>query len=353
MSEESPYGRLIVLTGAGASAALGLHTMASFPQVLRSAGGSLADMGAKMRWEQAGADVEWIYDRLELYVDAGNAAAQGDLNLQHALRGAAPAQQFRDQAAEALSQLQGLILQNWGRLDSADEADFRLYDVTLTELRNLNTGPLSVFTTNYDLTFEFLPQTPLSAVVNGLRQERVDPVWDPRAYREVEAQHKFVVYRLHGCSHWFLDEARGVVTYQPNPELVRRGLQPMVVFPAGRKTDTRGLEVFAFSYGAFREAVSRARVCLIIGYSFRDQGIQDCVARASADMQFIVLDSEPNSERIRSVLRGHRVLELRGRFGIEDVNEAVVSSCESALEHGLTSTEFDSPDVDALFHAAA
>jgi hypothetical protein len=275
------------------------------------------------------------------------------MNLQHALRGAAPAEQFRAQAAQALSELQGIILKNWGRPDSADEADLGLYEATLTRLRELNRGPLKVFTTNYDLTFEYLPQTLSGSVVNGLRQERVESVWDPRVYSEVEGQHRLVVYRLHGCSHWFLDEARGLVTYQPNPELARGGLQPMVVFPAGRKTGTASLDLFAFSYAAFRQALSRARVCLIIGYSFRDQGIQECLAQASADTQFVVLDLKPNSERIESVLRGHRVLEVRGRFGVADVNDAAVSACDTALEHGLVSMEFDSRHVDAVFHATA
>ena len=107
MADTRDYGRIIVLTGAGASAALGMPTMAGFPQLFASAGGDLKTLTDGMRWEEKGDDLEYIYDRLELYIEAGQRCVEdGDTNLLEAFRDAASAAKLHCRARKALSQLQ-------------------------------------------------------------------------------------------------------------------------------------------------------------------------------------------------------------------------------------------------------
>jgi len=347
MADATDYGKIIVLTGAGASAALGLHTMASFPGLLASAGQPLADLAQKMHWEKRRADVEWIYDRLEMYVEAGKAAGEGDLNLQHAMGGSLSVERFGNQGAEALAQLQGLMLEHWGRVDAADPGALSLYELTLVKLRQLNDAPLRVFTTNYDLTFEKFAERNMERVVNGVRPRGLDYVWDPATYAHVDDAAAFVVYRLHGCSHWFQDDS-GEVRYQPSPDLARRGLRPMVVFPARSKSDQVYDDIFAFAYGEFRRALAQAGVCVVIGSSLRDRGVRDSIANADRATRFVVVDKGLQLEDVAAALGHNHGALVQEEFGIEDVNEHLLRLAEAGLRGhwiwGVHRRDEDSPE---------
>jgi len=331
MANATEYGKIIVLAGAGASSPLGLQTMASFCNLLSGAGDPLAMIAARMGWESVGGDVEFVYERLQLYVETGTAASEDDLNLQHALRGAAPAKSFRAESEAALSQLQGLMLREWGRVDKADRIELMRYGNTLQRLKDLNQGPLYVFTTNYDLAFESLPAFPDGTVVNGMTPRGYDYVWTPSAYDSVGEDANLVVYRLHGCSHWFRDDQDGAVVYQSHPQISRQGLQAMVVFPARTKTEDAHTGIFGFSYRALREALQTARVCLVIGYSLRDTGVQSALEAAPGGLQFVVIDPSLETDRIIGLLQNRLVRHLRGSFGHMPVNITAVEACSLSL----------------------
>ncbi len=87
MASERNYGKTMVLTGAGASAALGLPTMQAFRTHIEEAGSPVAEMAARMNRWQGYDNAEQTYNCLELYIDAAERASDGDANLQVAKGG--------------------------------------------------------------------------------------------------------------------------------------------------------------------------------------------------------------------------------------------------------------------------
>jgi len=336
MSEESQYGKLIVLTGAGASAALGLPTMKTFPRLFEGPGSVLNSLCGGMAWEEQGGDVEFIYDRLQLYIEVFK-ARECDANLQRVLHDE-EYYSLSEEATTGLAELQTLMLRNWGRVDenNTPPGSLEAYGDFLVALTALADGPLSVFTTNYDLTYESLPQFPTESVQNGLRPPGygLDRVWDASQYGNFDISlADLVIYRLHGCSHWFRDERRGSIVYQAFPTLVAGAVRPMVVWPSHGKTDAMLTDVFNVAYRALRQALARADVVAIVGYSFRDIGITEAVGSARPGTYFVVVDPELDKGYIRTKLDGRQFTQVKGCFGVPAVNNAALDACRMALAH--------------------
>ncbi len=350
MADGNDYGKIIVLTGAGASAALGLPTMKSFRRLISDTA-ALSDMADDIGLPEERVELEAIYDRLQLYVDVAYAGLS-DRNLQsfiippseHAKRRLELAgthgpmgnpeldrfQRLLERSRAALRELQHLILQTYGLVD-AQEAE-RVYGKLLAGCCEVQKCRLHLFTTNYDLTFEHLTSSfPGNALVNGLRPESVHRwVWDPSTYQSSPDSARLLVYRLHGCSHWFF-EPSGEVFHYPHPPLGQASLRPMVIFPSKVKTEQIHGGPFVVAYRAFRKALIDAQVCVIIGYSFRDPGIQEALADARDPAQFIVVDPNLGGDDLARVLGSRRVTHIRGWFGHKVVNEAVLVTCSDAL----------------------
>jgi len=334
MSEQSRYGKLIVVTGAGASAALNLPTMASFPRFYEGSGSALDLLCKNMAWREQGGDVEFIYDRLQLYREIFE-AGQHDANIQQALyQDPEDESHLGDRAEMALAELQSLMVGSWGRVNAAPPGSLECYGTFLADLGQLTGHLLYVFTTNYDLAYESLPRFPIQSVVNGLRPSEYgqDRVWDESVYNSVPSETGLVIYRLHGCSHWFVD-ARGSIVYQAYPTLPSGVVRPMVVWPSHGKTDAMLSGVFAIAYRALREALVSANVVLVVGYSFRDIGITEALGSTRPDTYFVVVDPELNEGYIRTKLDGRRFTQVKGYFGRPTVNDAALEACRRALRH--------------------
>ena len=336
MPEQADCGKIIVLTGAGASAALGMPTMADFPKLIASAGGELKTLTDGMRWEEKKEDLEYIYERLELYIEAGQRCAEdGDMNLLQAFGTAESAATLRSRATEALSQLRELILEKLGEVTRAPNAAVSDYSRVVHKLRKLNGSPLRVFTTNYDLTFESL--TGLSregALVNGLRPMAEEFRWSRAAYAAAAKDAaRVVVYRLHGCSHWFADEHAGeydkIVCLRALPK-PGKGLRPVVIFPARPKAGGVHANPFSFAYGELRKAMTAAKLCVVIGYSFRDAGVTEALLSAHRGMRFVIVDPK-ESEEVLPRLDQWLTIHVQGEFGKEKVNHCLLSTCEHVL----------------------
>lgn len=242
--------QIIVLTGAGASAALGLPTTASFlqrvPQDLQPLRNIIGGMRGNVPPDlPLQLELEEIYSRIQLYEEVGESGSRGDRNLRQLIdkvrlpRGGfaeplvKPFDELAHEARVARQQLEILILQHCGEVDKRKvEA---AYLPLITDLRMRTSSPLQWFTTNYDSTFESLGQAlGYERVVTGLRAEGLSWVWRPAHYSNCPEKAVLVAYRLHGCSHWFR-EPNGEILYQPHPPLGQSQLPPMVIFPSSRK----------------------------------------------------------------------------------------------------------------------
>ena len=342
MASATDYGRIIVLAGAGASRALGFPTMAEFPKLFASIGGELSDLTDGMGWAEKGGDLEFIYDRLDLYVEAGQCCVEeGDMNLQQAFGGSDHAAELCGRARSALSRLEELIVEKLGKVTCSERPPLMNYSQVVNELIRISGSPLRVFTTNYDLTFESLPcLSKPGALVNGIRPDRRSREfrWSRAASDDAaDEATRVVLYRLHGCSHWFADADAGEfdrIVYLPELPRFEKNTRPIVIFPARRKAGLEYRNPFSFAYNELRKAIVSAELCVVIGYSFRDPGIEDAILdarRLNRQMKFAVVDRREDSDSFYRKLGQWLTVCVQGEFGEPRVNSCLLSTCERLL----------------------
>ncbi len=147
---------IVLLTGAGASAPLGLRLMTSFmdlleeevrdrsPKLMALLRGIYTDKHSKN--EGARRDLELLLERLEEY-DKFNELVQKDVNLQQRFQGIGVYQEFASLANELDKLTRDLIFKHYSEIDNKEVS--RLYTDFLNILVNNNGGRfLPIFTTN-------------------------------------------------------------------------------------------------------------------------------------------------------------------------------------------------------------
>ncbi len=148
-------------------------------------------------------------------------------------------------------------------------------------------GRLKVFTLNYDLCVEDACSAQEIDVTTGFRPG--GGRWTPSRFR---AHTRGInLYKLHGSLNWTLG---GDLS---NPRLVENypaqwESEPELLLGPGSKLQHD--EPFVTLYSAFHNALRRAKVCVAVGYSFRDGHIKEPLCEASR-RGLTVIDVNPAS----------------------------------------------------------
>ena len=140
-----------------------------------------------------------------------------------------------------------------------------------------NLEGLDVFTVNYDTCVEHVCEALDAQYTDGF-----GPMWDPTVFDL--AQNLIRLHKLHGSINWFA--AAGPIRSMHRYPLVAHealraskpeGLSELMVYPLVPKgsVDPPWLDLF----NRFDKALNAARVCIVIGYSFRDAYIADLFLR--------------------------------------------------------------------------
>jgi hypothetical protein len=148
-------------------------------------------------------------------------------------------------------------------------------------------GRLNVFTLNYDLCVEDACRAQGMDVTTGF--EPRSGRWSPSRFRGRNTG--INLCKLHGSLNWGLDDnlpdRRLIERYPPQwdkePELLL-GPQPKLEHD----------DPFVTLYCGFHEALGRAKVCVVIGYNFRDDHIKQPLREAS-DRGMKVIDVNPSN----------------------------------------------------------
>ena len=136
-------------------------------------------------------------------------------------------------------------------------------------------GHLDVFTLNFDLCVEDAFKGCDVDVTTGFR--RADGKWSPEVFRSGKGVN---LYKLHGSLNWCLgplqhDGYRPLIQMWP-PDWTREG-----VFLLGPGPKLQHDDPFVTLYSEFHDALRKAKVCIVIGYSFRDKHITGPLQEAS------------------------------------------------------------------------
>lgn len=152
-------------------------------------------------------------------------------------------------------------------------------------------GRLRVFTTNYDLCIEDACRAEGIDVKTGFHPDSGQ--WCPSLFRN-EAP-GINLYKLHGSLNWGLSDDLSDLEYRPLVERYppRWDKEPELILGPGSKLQPD--DPYAALYAEFHRAIRQAKVCIAIGYSFRDNHIKMPVRRAS-HRGMTVIDVNPSAE---------------------------------------------------------
>lgn len=214
----------------------------------------------------------------------------------------------------------------------------------------LGKNGLDIFTLNYDGTVEAMCEKSEIPYRDGF-----SPNWNPQ---ELETSEKggIRLYKIHGSLFWF---KTGKSKYIKIP--VKRidignlryftdeGISEMIIYPLLSKEVYTG--PFPWLVQAFRNKLLNTRVCIVIGYSFRDESIRKIVFEQmeSNPNLWLYLIDPASEERRKDILRLHpdffdRILTLKlkaedalkGRTLVENQNKlATARTQEEAAKSNL------------------
>ncbi len=183
----------------------------------------------------------------------------------------------------------------------------------LSHLRSITGGPLAIFTTNYDLSLEYVLGDVLvdgfdySRPVTSVYYERDGTgVPLPRIMFRPEVWlgcSTYALFHLHGAANYFVDpRTADCFCVDSNPRLVQNMHQlawqselPLLlggIAPATCKDRYLYAPYFGVPYDYLAECLHHARVCVMIGYSCRDDVVKQFIVRSLAtndSLRFVVI----------------------------------------------------------------
>ena len=190
-----------------------------------------------------------------------------------------------------------------------------------------------IATTNYDLAVE--------TYFRGMRQRLNDGFafmeFDQLYYfspPQIRAGMPLKLIKLHGSINWFLQEDGEIVQRIEEPSgreffEQQKLAGKMMIYPMKEKYVSR--DPFASLFGAFRKVLFDSDVKISIGYSFRDQAVNNAfsdAAKANPRFMLIIIDpaAEKISERVgvpssKCVLIPYKIEDPRALEALKDLCE--------------------------------
>jgi hypothetical protein len=158
-----------------------------------------------------------------------------------------------------------------------------------------NYCPIDVFTTNYDLCFEtfcHIKSLPYHNMIKILANPDVS---------SHDREPAINIFKLHGSIDLYVtNEAVVELPVQPAKKRMLNGREiqkELLIYP------THGKQVVAYPYldllTSFSRSLMNAELCLVIGYSFRDQYINGIFYNATKkDPSLVIIVVDPNANKI-------------------------------------------------------
>lgn len=179
---------------------------------------------------------------------------------------------------------------------------------------------LKIFTTNYDICTESSYEKQNLAFATGFKMKGTHSVWDRTVFRD--PSYKIHIYKLHGSITW----------YKYNDQIVQLpSFGRELSTPQGEKFKVKmiypltGKEVFETPYSELQyylqKTLESCSICIVIGYSFRDDSINNIFANAfneNEDLKVVIID--PKVEEISKKF-DHEVIKIQKKIENVDLKE--------------------------------
>lgn len=161
----------------------------------------------------------------------------------------------------------------------------------------IDSKPLKIFTLNYDAIFEIFCEN------QGLRYtDGVNPYWDEKDF---EKENEVNLFKLHGSLYWLRTKNNRIFKVPikglkiSNVKFVTdEPVYEMMIYPAINKN--KQLATYSWLSQKFRDELNNSELCIIIGYSFRDEDIKNFILEAlSINRKLWLLIIDPNATQIK------------------------------------------------------
>lgn len=314
---------VVLLTGAGASVALGKPTTVEFAKRAQAAVvGAMARVvegdaeevwrqlvaSCRERWGADPVDVEMILEHLRDQIECLD-CIRGDYNL----RGRAPIRDgIYEGYAAAERRLCRLVLDQYSDVD-ADEAK-ALYEPMLAGLRarpHLHTLP--IFTLNYDVAVERAATAMGIGLVDGVRRAPpADSRWSAAQFHDYVPRDEFtvVLFKLHGSTTWAWRRDDSLVELPFGTGKDPGSLKHALLYPYFTQKDL-DKEPFRTGYAYLRACLASAEFLVIIGTSLRDRHVVEILEAAfvgNPGLAVALVDPSLDADQFGEIVHGHPAL---------------------------------------------
>jgi len=204
-------------------------------------------------------------------------------------------------------------------------------------------GSIPVFTTNYDSVLEGQVHNELLAswhLARGSLPHRTTYFWDLVNYIQELGKERTVFYvKLHGSLTWKRDPDGRIEDRGPNESVPNR---PVILYPV-ESSKTLDEEPFVSLYEVFRKVLQTARVCVVIGFSFRDGELREifrqAIARPEGAKLIAICPTAPKGqeyadEHLLKLIKDYgseRVIRIPAKFGEPETLEQLDETLQSVL----------------------
>jgi len=334
---------LVLFLGAGASTPLGKKTTVEFLEWLKTQPGidyghltSICNQIELSKEAGEKHDVEVILDHLEKLIVAGELFEKsGDAEILRRLEkksadelltvhGRIKVSQSHpygsitrlDENIRLRDRIKDLVVEHYSEINKV--VAYVLYGPLLDLAKFKRFQPLPVFTTNYDLAIEKASEASCTLIDGFDKIFPVIPNWSRDAYDNVLGPEiglrEVVFFKLHGSVDWVRIPS-GTIQRVESRKRDPGGMKTEIVYPSLLKREIHE-EPYRTNYDYLLACLIHAKVCAVIGFSFRDQEIVEEFRQAmelNKKLGLVIID--PNAKAIKSY--------LQSKFGFEPKAELI------------------------------
>jgi hypothetical protein len=140
---------------------------------------------------------------------------------------------------------------------------------------------IPVFTTNYDLVFESMEDSELCEwhIETGMHQTGRRVLFDNKIFQQKYSgnSNRLLIYKLHGSTDWWINKDTRKIQQIPLDHQAPKNCLELLIYPTREKFEKINEKPFSYNYDKLRKYFTSQgmKVCIVIGYSFRDRFIND------------------------------------------------------------------------------
>lgn len=203
--------------------------------------------------------------------------------------------------------------------------------------------PLNIFTLNYDATVEIFCEK------NGINYtDGFDPYWNTSTFEK--DSNEINIYKLHGSLYWFRSKSGKTIRVPIKgleiskvKYLTDESISEMMIYPALKK-DKESM-VYSWLSQKFKESLNKCQICIVIGYSFRDDYIKNSIIESlsgNKKLWLVIVDPHASQYKTESFSYDDDVASkvVAMDMGIEEaLRQRVLHSHLSILDNARTTEE--------------